>query len=54
MKPRRTAPAKRTRPEPERQRISNRARRREALRETKASGRLPIYPDPEPSGEYRP
>lgn len=53
-KPRRTTPAKRTRPEPARQRISNRARRREALGQTKAARRRPIYPEPEPGGEYRP
>lgn len=54
MKTRRTATVKRARPEPERQRISNRARRREALGQTKAARRRPVYPEPEPGGEYRP
>lgn len=54
MKPRRTTPAKRNHPEPERARLSNRDRRREALVQTKAAAARPIYPEPEPGGEYRP
>lgn len=53
-KPRRATPRKHTHPEPARARISNRARRREALEQSERAARRRCYPDPEPGGEYRP
>lgn len=54
MKPRRTAPRKAAKPEPARQALSNRARRREALEQQGRAAARPLYPEPESDGAYKP